>query len=289
VKRTLAPVAAILIAMISIQCGAALAKHLFPIVGAAGASALRLVFATAILLLVWRPWSHPSGPAERRALLLYGVSLGTMNLFFYMALDHIPLGLAVAFEFCGPLTVALLESRRAVDFLWIAFAVAGLALLLPIGAQSGSLSGLGVAYALGAGVCWGLYIVFGQAAGAAMHGGRAVALGMLIAAIVVLPVGVVSSGRHLLSAEAARTAMGVAILSSALPYSLEMYAMKQIPTHTFGVLMSVEPAIGALSGLVFLNEKLVSLQWMAIGLIMAASIGCTLSARRPQRASELIP
>lgn len=288
-KRTLAPVSAILIAMVSIQSGASLAKGLFPIVGAAGASALRLVFAAAILLLVWRPWSHPVRPAERRAVLLYGVSLGSMNLLFYMALKHIPLGLAVAFEFCGPLAIALFQSRRAVDFLWVACAVLGLALLLPINQESGSLDFLGVAYALGAGVCWAFYIIFGQAAGAAMHGGRAVALGMLIAAFVVLPVGLVSAGRDLLSMEAARTALAVAILSSALPYSLEMYALKQLPAHTFGVLMSIEPAIAALSGFVFLSEKLRSLQWMAIGLIMLASIGCTLSTTKANATPELVP
>lgn len=275
--------------MISIQCGAALAKHLFPLVGAAGASALRLVFASTILLLIWRPWLHPISSMERRAVLLYGISLGAMNLLFYMALEHIPLGLAVAFEFSGPLAIALLKSRRPVDFLWVACAVSGLALLLPIGQESESVDLLGVAYALGAGVCWALYIVFGQAVGAAMHGGRAVSLGMLVAAFLVLPVGVFSAGRHLLSTEVVWTVLGVAILSSALPYSLEMYALKQIPAHTFGVLMSIEPAIGALSGLIFLKEKLSSLQWMAIGLIMVASIGCTLTAGKSEPAPELIP
>lgn len=212
-----------------------------------------------------------------------------MNLLFYMALEHIPLGLAVAFEFCGPLAIALLKSRRPIDFLWVACAVSGLALLLPIGQESGSFDRIGVAYALGAGICWALYIVFGQAAGAAMHGGKAVALGMLVAAILVLPVGAVSAGRHLFSMEVVRTVLAVAILSSALPYSLEMYALKQIPAHTFGVLMSIEPAIGALSGLVFLKEQLSSLQWIAIGLIMAASIGSILSAGKSEPAPELIP
>jgi inner membrane transporter RhtA len=291
VKRTLAPVATILVAMVSIQTGAALAKHLFPVIGAEGASALRLLFAAAILLLVWRPFGgnrmDSVRPAERRAVVLYGLSLGTMNLLFYLAVERIPLGLAVAFEFCGPLTIALIRSRRALDFLWVICAVSGLALLLPIG-SSAHLDPIGVVFALGAGVCWALYIVFGQVAGAAMHGGVAVALGMSIAAVIVLPVGIISAGRSLLSWDVARTAIAVAILSSALPYSLEMYALKRIPVHAFGVLMSIEPAIGALSGLIFLREELSSLQWMGIGLIMAASVGSALIARKPEPAPDLL-
>jgi inner membrane transporter RhtA len=290
VKRILAPVATILVAMVSIQSGAALAKQLFPVVGAAGASALRLVFAAAILLLVWKPFGgnrmDSVGPAVRRAVVLYGVSLGTMNLLFYFALERIPLGLAVAFEFCGPLGIALIRSRRTVDVLWVVCAVSGLAILVPKG-NSARLDPVGVAFALGAGVCWALYIVFGQAAGAAMHGGMAVALGMSIAAVMVLPVGVIAAGRNLLSWEAARTAIAIAILSSALPYSLEMYALKRMPAQVFGVLMSIEPAIGALSGLVFLSERLSSLQWVGIGLIMMASTGSVLG-RITEPAPELL-
>ena len=289
-KRTLAPVATILAAMVSIQSGAALAKRIFPLVGAAGASALRLVFAAAILLLVWKPFGRNRmdsvGPAVRRAVVFYGVSLGSMNLLFYFALERIPLGLAVAFEFCGPLTIALIRSRRALDVLWVVCAVSGLALLLPLG-NTARLDPIGVAFALAAGVCWALYIVFGQAAGAAMHGGTAVALGMSIAAVIVVPVGVISAGRSLLSWDAVRAAIGIAVLSSALPYSLEMYALKRMPAQVFGVLMSIEPAIGALSGLVFLSERLSSLQWVGIGLIMMASTGSVLG-RITEPAPELL-
>jgi len=280
----------ILMAMVSIQSGAALAKHLFPLVGAVGATALRLIFAATILLLVWRPFGKNrlgSIHANRRAVLLYGASLGTMNVLFYLALERIPLGLAVAFEFSGPLTLALIRSRRALDFVWVVFAVVGLALLLPI-ATSAPLDPIGVAFALGAGVCWALYIVSGQSVGAAMHGGVAVALGMSIAALVVLPVGVIAAGRSLLSWDAARIALAVAILSSALPYSLEMYALKRIPAHTFSVLMSIEPAIGALSGLFFLHEQLGSVQWTGIALIMAASFGCSLIGPKAEPAPEWI-
>ncbi len=275
--------------MVSIQSGAALAKQLFPLVGAAGASTLRLIFAATILLIVWRPF-RPSvfpAPSQRQAVLLYGLSLGAMNLLFYIALERIPLGLAVAFEFCGPLTIALFQSRRALDFLWVIFAVFGLALLLPIGTTT-SLDPVGVAFALGAGVCWALYIIFGQSAGSETHGGVAVALGMSIAALVVLPVGVIANGSALLSWEAIRASLAVAILSSALPYTLEMYALKRLPVHTFGVLMSIEPAIGALSGLMFLSERLGPRQWTGIALIMAASIGCALVGRKKEPISDLL-
>jgi inner membrane transporter RhtA len=292
VKRTLAPIATILVAMVSIQSGAALAKQLFPVVGAAGASALRLVFAAAILLLVWKPFGrnrrHSISPAVRRAVVFYGVSLGTMNLLFYFALERIPLGLAVAFEFCGPLTIALIRSRRALDVLWVICAVSGLALLLPLG-NTARLDPVGVTFALGAGVCWALYIVFGQAAGAAMHGGTAVALGMLIAAIIVVPVGVITAGRSLLSWEVARTAIAIAILSSALPYSLEMYALKRMQAQVYGVLISIEPAIVALSVLFFLSEKLSSLPCVGIGFIMVASTGSSLVGRITDPAPELLP
>jgi inner membrane transporter RhtA len=283
VKRTLAPVATIILAMISIQSGAVLAKQLFPIVGAAGATTLRLLFAAIILLLVWRPFganrSHWIGPAQRRSVLLYGASLAGMNLLFYLSIDRIPLGLAVAFEFCGPLILALARSKRALDFVWVVAAVAGLVLLLPLGRPE-HLDLIGVALALGAGVCWALYIVFGQAAGGAMHGGVAVTLGMSVAALFVLPVGVVAAGASLLTWEAARFAIAIAILSSALPYTLEMYSLQRMPSHVFSVLMSIEPAIAALSGLLFLRERLAVPQWAGIGLIMFASIGATLFAKK---------
>ena len=277
--------------MVSIQSGAALAKQLFPLVGAVGATVLRLLFAAAILLLVWRPFGKKRLDkvlnADRRAVLLYGASLGAMNVLFYLALERIPLGLAVAFEFSGPLALALVKSRRALDFLWIVCAVSGLLLLLPVATPT-YLDPIGVAFALGAGVCWALYILTGQSVGAAMHGGLAVALGMSVAALVVLPVGVVTVGRTLLSWEAARLALGVAILSSALPYSLEMYALKRIPAQTFSVLMSIEPAIGALSGLAFLRETLSPTQWTGIALIMVASFGSATTGRKTKPAPELL-
>jgi inner membrane transporter RhtA len=211
---------------------------------------------------------------------MYGLAMGWMNLFFYLSLNRIPLGIAVALEFTGPLAVAIATSRRAIDFAWIALAAAGLIVLLPWGHESKPLDPAGIAYALAAGVCWALYIVFGQKAGNA-HGGQTAALGTLAAAIVIMPIGIAQSGTALLSPALLPTACAMALLSSALPYSLEMYALTRLPTRTFGVLMSANPALGALSGLIFLGETLSIVQWGAIASIMFASAGSAATSRRP--------
>jgi len=260
------------IAMVSVQSGAALVKGLFPIAGVAGATTLRLVLASLMLALVWRPWRLRCKRQERRAILIYGASMGLMNFLFYSSLERIPLGIAVAVEFTGPLGVAIAASRRPVDFLWIALAATGIVALLPLGSDSRMLSVTGLCYALGAGICWALYIVFGQRAGAA-HGGATAALGTAVGAALITPFGLAQAGPALLSPGLLPAACGVALLSSALPYSLEMYALTRLPTRTFGVLMSAEPALGALSGFGFLGERLSALQWAAIASIMIASGG----------------
>jgi inner membrane transporter RhtA len=288
VNRPLAAIAALLMAMVSIQTGASLAKSLFPLVGPQGSAALRLFFASFILLLAWRPWSRPPARSTWSAVWLYGLSLGGMNLLFYMSLAHIPLGIAVAFEFCGPLSVALFASRRAMDFLWVACAVGGIPLLLPLGGSSAALDPLGIVFALAAGACWALYIIFGRRVGAAVHGGTATALGMSVAALIVLPFGVTHSGLRLLSWDVLPTGIAVAVLSSAVPYSLEMVALKRLPAHTFGILMSMEPAVAALSGLIFLSEKLSVFQWVALGLIILASAGSTMSAKPAEPLAEMV-
>jgi inner membrane transporter RhtA len=273
------PVGVLLIAMVSIQMGAALAKGLFPIVGATGTTALRLALASLMLLIVWRPWRMRPSVREWRSIALYGLAMGCMNLFFYLSLSRIPLGIAVALEFTGPLAVAIAGSRRAIDFLWITLAVLGLLALLPLGAQSRALSSTGVIYALCAGFCWALYILFGQKAGTA-HGGASAALGTLIGALVIVPIGVVQAKSALFAPSLLPAACGIALLSSALPYSLEMFALTRLPARTFGVLMSLEPALGALSGLVFLHETLTPVQWGAIACIMFASGGSAATARQ---------
>jgi inner membrane transporter RhtA len=266
------PVAAVSIAMVCFLLGATLAKSLFPVVGAPGTAALRLAIAAVILLLVWRPWHIRLTRPQLRTVLVYGVAMGWMNYFFYLALSYIPLGITMALEFTGPLGVAMFASRRPVDFLWILLAVLGLLALLPLGLGGRSLSLIGVAYALGAGLCWALYIVFGRRAGAA-HGGQITALGTTIGALMIVPLVVAHTGTQIFSLSILPAAIGVAILSSALPYSLEMYAMPRIPTRTFGVLMSLNPAFGAVSGLLFLGEVLTPVQWAAIASVVAASAG----------------
>jgi inner membrane transporter RhtA len=266
------PLGMLAVAMISVQIGAALVKGLFPVAGVAGATTLRLAWASVILAAVWRPWRLRPTARETRNILAYGIAMGCMNLCFYSALSRIPLGIAVALEFTGPLAVAIAASHRAVDYAWVALAALGLLALLPLG--HGSISAAGIAFALGAGVCWALYIVFGRKAGDA-HGGATAAMGTLVGALVIAPIGVMQAGGSLLEPAIVPAALGVAVLSSALPYSLEMFALTRIPTKTFGVLMSAEPALGALSGLAFLHERLSLIQWAAIASIMAASAGST--------------
>ena len=276
---TLFPVGLLLIAMTSIQSGAALAKSMFPVVGAQGTTTLRLIFASFIMLLLLRPWRAKLTFASLRTVIVYGVALGGMNLLFYMSLQTVPLGIAVALEFTGPLAVAIFASRRVLDFLWIALAILGLLLLIPTGETRGGIDLLGAGYALVAGVCWALYILFGQKAGAD-NGVQTAALGVMIAALVVSPIGIAHAGAALSTPALIPVALAVAILSTALPYTLEMVALTKIPTRTFGTLMSIEPAIGALSGLLFLHEHLSLTQWLAILCIILACVGATTTIRR---------
>lgn len=284
-SRILLAIGALLIGMASYQCGAALAKHLFPAVGAEGAAAYRLGLAALILLAWRRPWRNAHAHKDWRSLWGYGLAIGAMNLVFYLSLRTIPLGIAVALEFTGPLALALFGSRRWIDFVWIALVVAGLALLLPLREQALSLDPVGVAYALAAGVGWVLYIVLGRKAGAA-YGADAVTLGTTIAALLVVPFGVAHAGATLLSPELLPFALGVAVLSSALPYTLEMIALVNLPSRTFGTLLSLEPAIAAVAGAAFLDERLSLLQWLAIAAIVAAAAGTALSLRAPAPAER---
>jgi inner membrane transporter RhtA len=287
--RSLVPVAALVASMVSLSVGTSFAKHLFATVGAEGTTALRVGLAALILVAVWRPWHLRPSRADAGALLLYGGVLGAMNLLFYLSLRTISLGLAIAIEFSGPLTLALAHSRRPIDFVWIACAVLGLGLLLPLGGLSGGLDPVGVACALGAALCWALYIVFGQRVGH-LHGGRSVAIGMSVAALVVLPFGIASAGAALLKPATLAFGLAIAALSSALPYSLEMVALKRLTKQSFGVLLSLEPAIGSLAGLAILDERLSGTEWFAIVCIVVASVGNTVSAqRRRPLATPILP
>ena len=275
------PIAAILLGMCAIQLGASLAKGLFPVMGAIGATTLRLLLAALMLGVVFRPWRGASLRGQWPAIAGYGCAVGFMNLFYYLALSRVPMGVVVAVEFIGPLAVAIAASRRALDFAWVVLAIAGLALLLPQSAGAAPLDRLGLAYAAMAGVGWGLYIVYGSRS-VATDGPRVVALGMAIGAAVALPVALLAGGTALFNAAALPIGLAVAFLSSALPYTLEMYAMRRMPTRVFGIFMSVEPALAALVGLAMLGEQLSTLQWLAIGCVMVASFGSAWTSRREQ-------
>ena len=273
-------IGALLISMVSYQCGASLAEHLFPQVGAQGATAYRLGFSALILLLWRRPWRRARSWRDWRVLWGYGLAMGAMNLVFYLSLRTIPLGIAVALEFTGPLVLALAGSRRLLDFVWIALVMAGLALLLPLRLHAQALDPVGALYALAAGVGWALYIVLGKKAGAAC-GADTVTLGTMIGALLVIPFVIAHAGTALLSPSLLPYALGVAVLSSALPYSLEMIALTRLPGRTFSTLLSLEPAIAAMAGAALLGQRLSALQWLAIMTIIVAATGTALSVQRP--------
>jgi len=274
------PFLAVLGSVTALGVGTSWAKHaLFPVVGAQGTTAVRVGLSALLMLMLWRPWRWRLSRADAQAVVLYGAALGAMNLMFYLSLQTLPFGLAVAIEFAGPLAVAIWSSRRAVDFVWVALAIVGLALLLPLGLSGSTLDPLGVLYAVGAAVFWALYIVFGKRAGH-LHAGQSVSLGLLVAALVVVPVGVAHAGAALLSPSVLLVGVAVAAISSALPISLEMMALKRLPKEAFGIMISMEPAVAALLALVLLGERLDTVQWLAIGCIVAASMGSAATARR---------
>lgn len=280
------PILVILISMISIQSGASLAKSLFPLIGAPGVTALRLALGTLILVVVFKPWRLRFAKEQRLPLLFYGLSLGAMNYLFYLSLQRIPLGIAVALEFTGPLAVALFSSRRPVDFIWVVLAITGLWFLLPLGQDVAHVDLTGALLALGAGAGWAVYILSGRRAGEE-HGPATVAMGSLIAAIVFVPLGAFQATEALWHWSLLPVGLAIAVLSTALPYSLEMIALTRLPTRTFGTLMSMEPALAALSGMVFLGETLTVTQTLALGAIIMASMGSTLTMRQEPKIQKV--
>lgn len=274
-RFSLPAVPAVLLSIISVQGGAAIAKGLFPVLGAAGTTSVRIGLSALVLLAVVRPRLGQLRAAQWRAVVPYGLALGAMNFLFYCALARIPLGLAVTLEFVGPLGLALVGSRRWVDVVWVVLAGAGIALIAPWSGAGLDLLGMGFALAAGAG--WAVYIVLGRRTAAVLPGSVAVTVGMLFAALPVVPFGLASGSLLALTPHLLLLGILLAVFSSVLPFTLEMQALKVLPTRTFSVLMSLEPAAAAISGWLLLGEKLTPGQWLAVVLIMAASAGATLT------------
>jgi inner membrane transporter RhtA len=276
----LPPVASILLAVFSVQGGATIAKGLFPVIGPAATTSVRIGLSALLLLAVFRPPVRRFTAAQWRAVVPYGVSIGVMNLIFYEALVRIPLGLAVTLEFVGPLGVAIAGSRRALDAVWIVLAAIGIALIAPLWQARSAIDPLGVAIALLTGGCWAAYIVLGGRISQLLTGGVAVATGMSIATLTVLPFTLAAGGLASFAPRLFAAGVALAVLSSALPFTLEMNALHALPARTFSILMSLEPAVAALCGLVLLGEHLTRAQWLAVGLVIAASVGVTVTARQ---------
>lgn len=271
-------VAVFMLAVITVQMGAVFAKKLFELVGAEGATSLRLGFAALILLVVFKPWRIDFKKGNIKNFLVYGLALGAMNFFFYNALKEIPIGIAVGIEFIGPLSVALFYSRRPIDFIWIALVIVGLILLLPLGDEVDNVNFKGVLFALIAGFWWAIYIIFGRKVGKD-YGLPIVSAGMIVGAILFAPIGLLTEGSYLFTPTVLMLGIAAALLSSAIPFALELIAMTHIPAKTYGMLSSAEPAVGALFGILFLSEHLFAIQWGGLAAIIVASIGATLTAR----------
>jgi inner membrane transporter RhtA len=270
------PVGLVTLGILSVQIGAAFAKGLFPVLGPYGTVFLRLVFAALILMVVWRPRVRGHRGRDYLLVLLFGLVFAAMNTSFYAALDRLPLGIAVTVEFVGPLGVAVFGSRRLLDLLWAVLAAGGIVLLTPLAAVGGAQPDLlGLALALLAGLCWAAYILISVRVGRSFPGGTGLALGTAAGALLVAPIGVSQGGGHLLDWPLLATGAAVALLSSVIPYSFELEALRKLPARVFGVLMSVEPAIAAMVGFVVLGEALGGRELLALGLITAASIGAT--------------
>jgi inner membrane transporter RhtA len=274
----LPPVPAVLLSIISVQCGAAIAKTLFPAIGAAGTASLRIGISAIILLLAYRPNLKQITPSQWKIVVPYGLTLGAMNLIFYLAIERIPIGLAVTLEFIGPLLVAIIGSKRLIDYCWVLLAGLGIVLIAPWSNDRVDL--LGVFFALLAGALWAAYIILGGKVSKIMHDGQAVATGMLFAAILILPFGFYENGLANLTPKFLGMGAALALLSSAIPFTLEMKALGQLPPRTFSILMSLEPAAAAVCAFIFLQENLNFYEILAVVCVVVASAGSTLTAKR---------
>ena len=273
----------LLIAMISIQSSGSLAKILFQQFPILTVSSLRLLLGSIILAVIFKIWQINFKQVRWKAIVSYGIALAGMNALFYLSIDRLPLGIAVSFEFIGPLSVALYYARQKFDFVWVGLAIVGLVLLFPFDQASQSLDPLGIVFALGAGAFWAIYIVAGQKP-SGVSGNHTVCLGMFVGILCLLPIALFT-GMPASVFEPSNLIyfIALAVLASALPFSLEMIALRNLSALSFGTLMSVEPAIAALSGFVFLGEQLLWTQWLALTVIITASIGCTVTTQKAKK------
>jgi inner membrane transporter RhtA len=272
----------VVVAMMSLTLGATLAKTLFQTAGPGGVTVLRVGVGAALLCALWRPWLYRLSKHQLRDIALYGITLGVMNLLFYHSIARLPIGLAIAIEFLGPLAVALIYSRRKIDLLWAFFAAVGILLILPFHEFSSQTDSLGVFFALGAAAAWALYIVLGKKAGRSASTGAVTSIGMTFALLSTLPFGAQDAAAILTTPNLIPLALGMGVLSSALPYSLEMQALKRIPEKSYGLLMSLEPAIGAVIAYLLLSETLTLAQCLAVVFIILASVGSTYSHQKSE-------
>ena len=263
-----------LLAIISVQMGAAVGKGLFETIGPLGTTFLRLGFAAVLLLIIWRPQIRGLTRAQYINVLLFGVVLAAMNGAFYSAIRYIPLGIAVTLEFVGPLGLALVQSRRVKDIIWALLALVGILLLAPLG--KGAINLLGAGLAILAGIFWAAYILCSARVGRSFSGGRGLALAVAVATIAIAPLGISAGGAALLRPHVLLTGVGIAILSSVIPFSLELEALRRLPSRVFGVLMSIEPAVATLIGFLVLREAIGLREILAIALIISASVGVSL-------------
>ncbi len=276
----------LLVAMISIQSSGSLAKVLFDQFPVLTVSAMRLFLGAIILALIFKIWQINFKQVKWTAILSYGIALAGMNALFYLSIERLPLGIAVSFEFVGPLSVALYSARQKFDFIWIGLAILGLVLLFPFNQATESLDMLGIVLALAAGACWALYIVAGQKP-SGVSGNHTVCLGMGVAMLCLMPIALCSGfSSRIFEPAHLSYFIALAVLASALPFSLEMIALRNLTALSFGTLMSVEPAIAALSGLIFLGEQLLWNQWLALATIITASIGCTYTTQQAKQKKQ---
>jgi inner membrane transporter RhtA len=260
------------------------ARHLFPVLGATGTVFLRVVFGACILLAIARPRSPQFDARQWRAIVLFGLVIAGMNLCFYQAIARIPLGIAVTIEFIGPLGLAIAGSRKALDFVWAAMAAAGVVLLAVSG---GNVTPLGALFALGAAAGWAAYILLSQRVGRLVPGPDGLAFALGVGGLALLPLGIAAAGSRLLDLRNLGIGLVVAILSSAVPFSLEFAALRRLSSQVFGILMSLEPAMGAAAGYLFLGQRLSLRDLIAIALVMVASVGATRTAAGRPAATDV--